>query len=164
MERLQFEQFPFGFWSSYPYAIDGMTEAEIAGMAECGMTLTMSPPIRDGQTEAALRALDLCEKYGIRLILVDRRTHWTRIREGAETYRANLRAAYEDFGRHPATFGFFLGDEPHEDELALCTEAYRIALEEGPGLVPYLNMYPGYAEKCRNFVRESGCPTTGTTR
>ena len=157
MARLKFEKFPIGFWGTYPYAIEGMDETQITDMAECGITLTMSPWIAQGKEKAALRALDLCEKHGIALILQDRRSHWTHIRQGAGEYRANMRQAYEDFGKHPACFGFFLGDEPREADMDLCTEAYRIALEEGPGLVPYLNQYPGYADKCRKFVRESGC-------
>jgi len=119
----------------------------------------MSPWIGSGaeNKKAALAALDLCEKYGIKLILCDARSHWSHVQEGREQYAAAMKAAYEDFGRHPATFGFFLGDEPHESQMGLCTEAYRIALETGPGLVPYLNQFPGYADKCRKFVRESGC-------
>ena len=157
MERLQFEKFPWGFWACYPYGIDGMTEEEIANMAECGMTLTMSPWTSHQHVDATLRALDLCQKYGIKLILVDARTHWTNINKGHDEYYAAMKEAYEDFGKHPATFGFFLGDEPHESQMDMCTEAYKIALEACPGLVPYLNQNPGYAEKCKKFVKESGC-------
>ncbi len=157
MARIQFKKFPLGFWACYPYGIEGMTEKEIADMADCGMTLTMSPWTSHEKKEATLRALDLCDKYGIQLILVDGRTHWSGIKNGADAYRAAMKQAYDDYGKHPATFGFFLGDEPHEDQMADCTEAYKIALEEGPGLVPYLNQNPGYAEKCKKFVKESGC-------
>ena len=157
MERLQFEKFPLGFWNVYPRGLTGMTEQEVAGMAECGMTLTMSPWFRKEDKEAVLAMLDLCEKYGIKLILCDARSHWTRIQDGRDQYEAAMREAYEDYGKHPATFGFFLGDEPHESQMDLCTEAYKIALQTGPGLVPYLNQFPGYADKCRNFVKASGC-------
>lgn len=157
MEKIRFKKYPLGFWSCYPYGIEGMTEKEIADMADCGMTLTMSPLTTHGNREDSIRALDLCEKYGIMLILVDSRTHWTGIRAGADTYRSALREAYEDYGRHPAVFGFFIGDEPHESQMDDCTEAYKIALEEFHGLVPYLNQNPGYADKCRKFVKESGC-------
>lgn len=157
MARIQFKKFPLGFWSCYPYSIAGMTEQEISDMAACGMTLTMSPGTNPSLKAETLRALDLCEKYGIQLILVDSRTHWTNIRKGADAYRTAMREAYEDYGKHPAAFGFFLGDEPHEDQMDDCTAAYKIALEEGPGLVPYLNQNPGYADKCKKFVKESGC-------
>ncbi|MBQ7153832.1 MAG: hypothetical protein IJR83_07910 [Clostridia bacterium] len=157
MERLQFEKFPLGFWYSYPYGIEGMTEKEIADMADCGMTLTMSPWTSHQNKDATLRALDLCQKYGIKLILVDTRTYWTNISKGRDEYYAAMKETYEDYGKHPATFGFFLGDEPNESQLDMCTEAYKIALEACPGLVPYLNQNPGYAEKCKKFVMESGC-------
>lgn len=156
-QRIHFKKYPLGFWSCYPYGINGMTEKEIADMADCGMTLTMSPWTGHSKKEETLRVLDLCEKYGMQLILCDDRTHWTHIHEGADNYRAAMKEAYDDFGRHPALFGFFLGDEPHESQMDDCTKAYIIALEEGHGLVPYLNQNPGYADKCRKFVQDSGC-------
>lgn len=157
MSKIQFKKFPMGFWNCYNYGIDGMTEKEIADMAACGMTLTMSPETSHELKVETLRALDLCEKYGIQLILSDKRSHWTNIRKGEDVYRAGMREAYEDFGKHPAVFGFYIGDEPSADQIDDSAKAYSIALEEGPGLVPYLNMLPDNIGNCRKFINNSGC-------
>lgn len=157
LPRYEFEKFPLGFWPIYPYDISGVTEEEIKDWAEIGMTLTVSADTDHSLKDETLRVLDLCQKYGIKLILRDDRTWWTNVREGKEEYRKMYREAVEDYGHHPATVGFFLGDEPGEAALPECAEAYRIALSEGPDLIPYLNMYPAFAGKARNFMKDSGC-------
>ena len=158
MAKVNFEKFPIGTWGHFTVDITGLTEERIADMAACGMTLCHSPYCSTDMKEATLKALDLCEKYGIKLILRNNHTHWKiYLTEGPEAFRRSIRTEYEAFGRHPACAGIFLGDEPHADELEDCTKAYIIATEECPGLILHINQNPGYAEKCTKFCRESGC-------
>lgn len=158
MRKVNFTKFPVGTWGHFPFGIGGMTERDVMNLAECGVTVMHSPGMNMKDRDEALRVIGLCEKYGIQMILRDWDCLWQNyVTLGAEGYRAVLKEHYETFGKSPATIGFFLGDEPHENQLGTCAEAYRIALEEMPGMFIHLNQNPGYAEKCRKFMRESGC-------
>ena len=46
--------------------------------------------------------LDECQKYGIRVIVCDHRARWGGASKDPAAYEAQFRAAYEDFGHHPA--------------------------------------------------------------
>lgn len=158
MSKVEFKRFPVGTWGHFPFNVDGMTEKDVVNLAECGVTVMHSPGMNITMKEGALRVIGWCEKYGIQMILRDFDCLWQNyVKLGADGYRALLREHYETFGKSPATIGFFLGDEPHESQLDTCRDAYRIALEEMPGMFIHLNQNPGYAEKCRRFMKESGC-------
>ncbi|MGI6173750.1 MAG: hypothetical protein ACOYI8_07580 [Christensenellales bacterium] len=137
------EQFPIGFWN-YP-SIDTMEVGEVKVWADCGMTVTMSPqlPIRPDSIRKLRLMLDECTKYGLKLIIRDERLVWDGASDDPEGYRAKFRGSLEDFGNHPATYGFFVGDEPRsKKEFADCKTALRIQKEEAPNLFGFLNFLP----------------------
>lgn len=138
------ERFPMGFWNTQ--SIDEVTLDEVAGWAACGMTLTCGPyywPGDEARRAKMLALLDECAKYGIRLILSDVRGSWN----GASTdpeYRTRFAEAVDDFGHHPATFGFHVGDEPGKDRYDDVRAAIAIQREVAPHLTPYLNLLPTF--------------------
>ena len=135
--------YPIGFWN-YP-SIDTMEVDEVKVWADCGMTVTMSPqlPIRPDTIKKLQAMLDECVKYGLKLIIRDERLVWDGASGDPEGYRARFLGSMSDFGRHPATYGFFVGDEPTTPEaFADCVAALRIQREEAPGLTGFLNFLP----------------------
>ena len=136
------EKFPIGFWN-YTRTGDLGPEA-VKDWAELGMTMANSPEFDEScDKNVMLGILDACEKYGIKVILADSRARWNGALANPEAYRERFRAAYEDFGTHPAALGFHVGDEPSSDEaFAESSLAHRIQLETAPELTPHLNFLP----------------------
>lgn len=135
-------RFPMGFWNYQSAGKYGPEEAK--RWADCGMTLTLSPTFTYGQSDKAafLALLDACAALGIRLIVCIPSLSF-RQADDVEAYRRNFQQAYDDFGRHPAVFGFFIGDEPSgEKQMAECISAFKIQLEIAPKLTPFLNFNP----------------------
>lgn len=137
------EKFPIGFWN---YAPAGMLRAkDVKDWADLGMTMANSPEFWKGCDKKAemTELLDACQEYGIKMILCDSRARWNGASDDPEGYEAQFREAYEDFGRHPSTFGFHVGDEPTNDKaFADCCAAHRIQEKVAPNLTPHLNFLP----------------------
>ena len=136
------KQFPIGFWNYTPTGMLG--PKDVKDWADLGMTTALSPEFREGNDKSVLLSiLDACERYGIRVILSDGRARWHGAARDPEGYEKRFRAAYEDFGTHPAAFGFHVGDEPWDDDaFADCAAAHRIQLKVAPELTPHLNFLP----------------------
>ena len=138
-------RFPIGFWNYVP--IDRAEEIDVKDWEDAGITLTMGPECGPGReaVEEMTRILDDAAECNIRVIACDRRTHWRNLTaKGEETYRAESKDAIRDFGKHPALFGFSIGDEPDHKEFADACKAMRIQKELAPGLTPFCNLLPWY--------------------
>ena len=162
-------RFPIGFWN-YTRTGDLGPEA-VKDWADLGMTFAISPEFYDGCDKAALLAiLDACEQRGLRVIVSDARARWWSGGGTEEGCEAAFRAAYEDFGRHPAVIGFHVGDEPTTDEkFAAAAQACRVQQRIAPELTPHLNFLPywkgqeetilkapTFEDWARRFVPEAG--------
>ena len=104
-------KFPVGFWN-YPN-VSRLSANEVERWARCGMTLTQSPffSYETNKKEELIPFLDEAERFGIKLIImVTDLTYRELVLKGEEEYRKVFNKAYEDFGKHPATFGFYVGD------------------------------------------------------
>ena len=105
-------KFPLGFWN---YArLNGIGSHPVKDWVEAGMTLCHSPHFVPGEDDPAEMAalLDECGQNGIRLILDDPRCHWAGALSDPDGYRARFCQMLDEFGRHPAVYGFYVGDEP----------------------------------------------------
>lgn len=134
--------FPIGFWN-YTDAAERGPE-DVKDWADLGMTLAISPEYYEGcKKENMLAMLDACEKYGIKMIISDERARWWDASDDPAAYEKKFMEAYEDFGHHPATFGFHVGDEPTNDKaFADAIEAHKTQLRCAPNLTPHLNFIP----------------------
>ena len=133
------KHYPMGFWN---YTKAGYLGPEaVKDWAELGMTVALSPHITEGCDKQAIRALlDACGEYGIKMIFSDYRARWTGASDDPAGYEKRFREAYEEFGHHPAAFGFHVGDEPSEEkQFADCVAAHKIQLAVAPELTPHLN-------------------------
>ena len=139
------KQFPLGFWN---YAMLDMLDPDqaVRDWAEAGMNLCMSPRFIAGKNrpEELIAFLDRCQEKGIRLVIDDTRASWNGAHTDPEGYRARFMEAVRDFGSHPATYGFYVGDEPSGDQLADAEAAVRLQRECAPQLHPFINFNPYY--------------------
>jgi len=137
-------RFPLGCWNYV--GADKQGPSAVLDWADAGMTLTMSPEF-DPECHRAedLRAiLDAAAEENIKMIVCDRRAHWRSLAANEGAYREGLMQAIKDFGGHPATFGFHVGDEPDAADFADACRAYRLQKELAPCLSPFLNLLPWY--------------------
>ena len=138
------EKFPLGFWN-YKHA-DTQGPDEVDTWTHCGMTLTMSGEYDPDTCSKAnmLAMLDEAHAQGMKIIICDRRSRWNGASTDPEGYRARFAEALEDFGSHPAVFGFHVGDEPDDEQQADAIAAIQIQNEMAPHLVAFLNHLPFY--------------------
>lgn len=137
------ERFPIGFWN-YCGANNQHPE-DVKDWADCGITLTMSAEFNPNSCDKAnfLATLDAAHAQGIKVIVCDSRGRFHGASEDEAAFRARFAQALEDFGSHPAVYGFHVGDEPFTDTaIADAKTAYRIEKEMAPHLTPYLNHMP----------------------
>jgi len=143
------ERYPISFWSYTNLKEHGqyMDEAQVEEWADAGFTVPQSPsyvPNDQEQQAHILRLLDWAHERGMKLILCDARCYAKRGQGGLipPDYADGVRAAVEDFGSHPATFGFHVGDEPGADMKQAFFECYRVQKEIAPHLHPFANLLP----------------------
>lgn len=139
-------RFHFGFWNYAPFK-DMDLEEHVRLWKECGIDLPMSFLYQgEKDKEKMVSLLKACERYGLSLILSDKRTSFRNYREKGEAiFRKEVKEAYQEFSSYPSLFGFFAGDEPllHEQKEAI--ETVKILKEEMPNLTPFMNLLPYYA-------------------
>lgn len=139
-------RFPVGFWNFK--SLRETTAEDIKIWAECGMTTPMSPGYsprddEDGSLKKhMLDLLDECLKYDMKFIIHDSRASWRNAAADEEGYRRRFTEAYEDFGKHPATYGFYVGDEPSRHQMPDVMAACRIQREVAPELAGLINFFP----------------------
>ena len=155
-----------GFWNYR--SIEQFSENDVKDWAECGMTVTQSPYFDPEKHDKKLITdlLDACLRCDIKLILRDSRSAGKKF-SNKEAYRKGMTEAFADFGKHPAVYGFFIGDEPSTaEEHQNCIAAYQIQKEIAPNLIPMLNFLPwgpwwmeggkNLEKQMKDFISESG--------
>lgn len=147
-------QYKTGFWNYFPFGHLDNTAA-VKEWKELGMTMPMTfhyNPEKD-TPEQMLSLLDECEKAGMKAIVCDLRTRLsTYERVGEEAYIAGVKAAIKDFGSHPATFGFFIVDEPTFSNIEGAIAACQIVSKLAPNLTPLINLFPYWEDD--NYSQE----------
>ena len=149
-------KYNIGFWN---YVESGVIDEKqaVTDWAELGMNLAMSFEfdIEKHDRKSMYTVLDECHQKGLKVIICDKRTSYREHKElGEKKYREGVRQAVKDFGSHPATFGFHIGDEPSKGEWESAVRSYIINKEEAKDLTPFINFYPYFLSK--NFKNLMG--------
>ena len=167
------DKLALGFWN---YQTFGKYDEETSAQqwSEMFMNLAASfeylPSLH--KPEQMLRLLDSCEKRSIKVLLTDHRVHWRTLqREGEEKFRKLVKEAVKDFGSHPASFAFFVGDEPTKVNWEAAKRAVQIVQELSP-IPAFINFFPqwlgddyeklmgvrgeDYAQLLDEFIKETG--------
>ncbi len=148
-----FKKFPIMTWPVGEFNESQIKEVKL--WKEIGLTFNISAPWdeKKHKKEAFIKLLDECYRNDIKIFVQDVRLHWEGAATDPDSYREKFRAAYRDFGKHPATLGFMIGDEPLKDEMNDVLTAFKIQTEEAPELLPFLNLLP--------IWRDNNPPYTG---
>ncbi len=138
---------PIGFWNYMRLNIaDNLAhqqEADVEQWHEAGFTLPISPfyDCRNPEHVAHIRQmLDWLAARDMKMIVWDGRAAGVPEREAE--FRENFAGALADFGGHPATFGFMVGDEPDAARAPAFCFTSRLQREMAPGLTPVSNLFP----------------------
>ncbi len=137
-------QYYISFWNYVPTG-DIDNRSAVADWKKMGINLPMSWEYYDGISEKSkfIEMLDLCAENGMKVIICDSRTQWKKLTEtGEDSYTAAVERAVQDFGSHPATFGFHIGDEPSKEQMPDMVKAYKIVKKAAPKLSPFVNFLP----------------------
>ncbi len=134
----------FAFFSWFYKGMKNSSPEELDAFVECGVNLPMTPPFRhdDPEDVRLLKAwLDRAQSFGIKMILFADFTSGDLARMGEETWRREFKEFYEvTLERHPAVYGFFVGDEPCGfDRLEQTKRTIVLMTEVLPELKPYIN-------------------------
>ena len=143
-------RYPIGFWN-YP-SVQVTPVSQVESWKRAGITCNQTPFFSYGSHDPAdmVAMLDEMHRAGMRAFVCVSDLDFHRFLQDPEAFRPVFARAYADFGRHPATYGFFIGDEPlNGQEFSACVRAYQIMREIAPELTPLLNRatqefyYPG---------------------
>jgi hypothetical protein len=105
-----------------------------------------------------LRLLDAAHKAGLRVLVADGRMptfqEWSppllfpnRQRPFTEADRSALDAIVADYGGHPALLGYYVGDEPLDDEVRYSGQVVRHLASRDPDHPGYVNLWPFSRDK-----------------
>ncbi|MDB6121214.1 MAG: hypothetical protein JWQ71_207 [Pedosphaera sp.] len=133
-------EFILSYWCGPPPGPD--MNARYAEVAECHFNYAMIPC--NGSTPEQTKAiLEACQKHGLKYILYDARLMAKGPQDPAFT--TNLDAVLKDYAGHPATGGYFLGDEPGAGAFPMLGAVNQYLLKHDPQHLPFINLYPNYA-------------------
>jgi len=137
-------KFPIGCWTYFPFAKTWDTLAQ--DYHDLGLTNPMTPVFNDGDDpEKMVRLLDQFHELGMQVIVYDNRvTAKAGVYVDEATFRVRFQKSLDQFGSHPAVFGFYVGDEPDAPDAAEFFKTARIQREMAPHLVPFLNLLPWF--------------------
>ncbi len=144
-------KFPIGFWNytNLDEHLGHQQESDVKQWFQAGFTLPKSPgfdPKNKKHVKHINDMLGWCRKYDMKMVLVDKRSlGLVRSDEGVklpDDFGSNFSSAVNDFGGHPALFGFSVGDEPDKSNGEAYFEAYKVQKKLAPGLFPFMNLLP----------------------
>lgn len=133
----------FGFWNYLPLGI--IDKSIVQKWADINCNLFMSFRFVRGKSkkEDMIDLLDEAQKAGCKVIINDERTEYLRLKEmSKEDFVNGVKEAVTDFGHHPATFGFYGGDEPFSDQEDNFIFTMALLKELLPNKVHYGNLLP----------------------
>ena len=142
------EEYPISYWVGPPKEFN--TLASWQTIKDCNFTVCGQ---YGGYSVADNRKmLDLCQQVGLKAMIVDGRTSW----EAAysDDHAKVLASLVADFGSHPATYGYFVIDEPASGLFPALGKVSQELQRQDPKHLPLINLLPTYASP-----EQLGAPT-----
>ncbi len=145
------------FWN---YVQTGQLKAKeaVKDWEELSINLAMSfnyNPKKHKKKEM-FKLLNECNRRGMKVIICDERTDFRFVSKiGREAFEKGVAEAVKDFGAHPATFGFHVGDEPNKNSMDDAIFAHKTVKAAAPHLTPFLNLLPLWIDG--GFEDSMGC-------
>ena len=137
------DSFKFGFWNYLPVGSISKDIVHKWQDMNCNLFMSFRFLENESKKEDMIELLDEAHKLGIQVIINDERTEYLRLkRMTKEEFVKGVKEAIEDFGSHPATFGFYGGDEPFSDQEDNFCYTMRLLKELCPSKTHYGNLLP----------------------
>jgi hypothetical protein len=149
------DEFIISFW--HGPSPDNITPERFKEIADAGFNLVMPHcvfPPADKAKSINLKILDLCEKYGLKAIILDARIHSSKAEPKAKDFSEKLAAAVADYGSHPALYGYDVADEPGTGAFPRVAAICQGLLLKDPKHLPYVNLLPIHAVGGPPFVND----------
>ena len=129
---------------AYFFGKNMYSDKHVKALADMGVDILVAvPPDRE--------LLDLCEKYGIKVILSGAVPSWWGDNgQKAGQYKETLDLAVfdkikETYFKHPAIWGDYPVDEPNAKDFGHINAMMKKYRETFPGQLPFVTLYPNYA-------------------
>ena len=133
----------FGFWNYLPL---GTLDKDIVHKwvdINCNLFMSFRFIENESKKEDMIALLDEAHKVGVKVIINDERTEYLRLNKmSKEEFVKGVKEAVNDFGNHPATFGFYGGDEPFSDQEDNFCFTMALLKELLPNHLHYGNLLP----------------------
>ena len=124
--------------------IDKPPKEKVREWQELGLTVPIAHSNKNNW-KLTHELLDCAAEAGMTLIIQDWEANMDNLRlNGEEYYRKSMRKLIDEFGSHPATFGFYITDEPSAENNEYAFKAVEINQEMAPHLTAYLNLLPWF--------------------
>ncbi|MCX6992086.1 MAG: hypothetical protein NT011_02970 [Kiritimatiellaeota bacterium] len=152
-------RFPIGFWAT-GLNLDAISEDMTNDWKEAGFTLVHGPRFdhTPERAEKMKQVLNWAHERDIKVIIADSRTRAprpskdsNRIQQVSEDYRRAVQSAHAEYGSHPATFGYFINDEPQPTNFRATCECSKIVRDIAPDKQPFINHYPWWSTLHKDY-------------
>ena len=168
-------EYHFSTWNYEGISASTDIDQAVKDWKEAGLTIPMTFDLKStADLPVMIDLLDKCDAAGMKVIINDTRKVWWDMdiltAEGAQRYREKMQAMKNDFGNHPAVWGYFIADEPDASRWEEAMAGVKIAEEVMTETNVMVNMHPfwegsfvhgditveEYADKITDFVESTG--------
>ena len=133
------EWFPIIAWGTNQSWLPGIGQRYYDEMAECGITV-------GGFVVGGVEELDMVAKAGMVAYVQDRQLLWDLwAPDEAHDWAAHAERLVAAYAKHPATYGYWLHDEPDTKRFAGLNAIYQELRRRDPKHDLYINLFPDYA-------------------
>lgn len=133
------EEFPLSYWVGPPREFNTLQAWQT--IKDCNFTVAGQ---HGGYSrEDTLKMLDFCAQIGMKAMVVDGRTSWQSAFD--ENFTDLIAGVVADYGSHPATYGYYILDEPSADLFPALGKVSQELQRQDPRHLPYINLFPTYA-------------------
>ena len=133
------EWFPIIAWGNNQVWLPGISQSHYDEMAECGITV-------GGFVSGGIKELDMLEKAGLVGYVYDQELLWDLwLPDEPHDWAAHAQRLVNKYARHPATYGYWLHDEPDTKRFAGLKAIYQELRTRDPNHDIYINLLPDYA-------------------
>ncbi len=142
------QEYPISYWVGPPVTHNTLEAWQ--RVRDCNFTV--AGPYWGYSVEENKKMLDFCQQVGVRVLIMDSRINWQMVSD--DNWRDTISKVIADYGAHPATYGYYLQDEPNYRLFRALGQISQEFQRQDPAHLPYINLFPTYAS-----VEQLGNPT-----
>lgn len=133
----------FTFWNYLPCGTLDKSIVHKWKDMNCNLFMSFRYLENKSNKQDMIDLLDEAQKVGVKVIINDERCEYLRLNKMTkEEFVKGVKESIKDFGSHPATFGFYGGDEPFSDQEENFAFTMKLLKELSPKQMHYGNLLP----------------------